>query len=149
MRTTLLGILMSMVLLVNGQEQELKLWYDAPAERWEETLPLGNGLIGMMPSGKVEEESVVLNEISMWSGSPQNANNSEAHQHLDSIQQFLFQGRNDEAEELVNQYFVCAGEGSGYGNGAEVPYGAFQNFGFLNFIRSEEHTSELQSRENL
>lgn len=134
MRTTLLGIFMSMVLLVNGQEQELKLWYDAPAERWEETLPLGNGLIGMMPSGKVEEESVVLNEISMWSGSPQNANNSEAHQHLDSIQQFLFQGRNDEAEALVNQYFVCAGEGSGYGNGAEVPYGAFQNFGFLNFI---------------
>ena len=57
----------------------------------------------MMPSGKVEEESVVLNEISMWSGSPQNANTSEAHQHLDSSQQFLFPGRNDEAEELVNQ----------------------------------------------
>lgn len=30
---------------------DLKLWYTRPAERWEETLPLGNGRLGMMPDG--------------------------------------------------------------------------------------------------
>ena len=40
------------------------LWYDEPAELWEETLPLGNGRLGMMPDGGITEEKIVLNEIS-------------------------------------------------------------------------------------
>ena len=45
------------------------LWYDEPAVQWEETLPLGNGRLGMMPDGGIGKEHIVLNEISMWSGS--------------------------------------------------------------------------------
>ena len=29
----------------------LKLWYDEPASRWEEALPLGNGRLGVMVYG--------------------------------------------------------------------------------------------------
>ena len=29
------------------------LWYDEPAAQWEETLPLGNGRLGMMPDGGI------------------------------------------------------------------------------------------------
>src|SRR5699024_825182 len=70
--------------------QEARLWYEQPAQRWEETLPLGNGLIGMMPHGGVQDESIILNEISMWSGSPEDANNYEAHKSVKKIQQLLF-----------------------------------------------------------
>jgi len=114
--------------------QDLKLRYDQPAKHWEETLPLGNGLIGMMPDGKVSDEQLVLNEISLWSGSPQDANNYDAHKSVSKIQELLFQGRNDLAEQLVNQNFVCKGAGSGGGKGALQPYGCFQNFGFMNFL---------------
>ncbi len=114
--------------------QDLTLWYDKPAQRWEEYLPLGNGQIGMMPSGGITDESIVLNEISMWSGSPEDPNNYDAYKSVGQIQRFLFEGKNDQAEALVNQNFVCKGKGSGYGNGADVPYGCFQNFGFLNFL---------------
>ncbi|MVZ66010.1 glycoside hydrolase family 95 protein [Sphingobacterium sp. DK4209] len=114
--------------------QELKLRYDKPAQQWEETLPLGNGLIGMMPDGKVTDEQLVLNEISLWSGSPQDANNYDAHHSVSRIQELLFLGQNDLAEELVNKNFVCTGAGSGGGKGAIQPYGCFQNFGFLNFL---------------
>lgn len=31
---------------------ELALRYNKPASTWEETLPLGNGRIGMMPDGE-------------------------------------------------------------------------------------------------
>lgn len=41
------------------------LWYDRPAAQWEETLPLGNGRLGMMPDGGISKEHIVLNEISM------------------------------------------------------------------------------------
>lgn len=114
--------------------QDLMLWYNKPSVKWEESLPLGNGLIGMMPNGGVKDEQLVLNEISMWSGSEQDPNNYEAHKSVGQIQQLLFAGKNDEAEKLVNKNFVCRGEGSGHGNGATVPYGCFQNFGFLNFL---------------
>ncbi|MGJ1203628.1 glycosyl hydrolase family 95 catalytic domain-containing protein [Sphingobacterium lactis] len=117
-----------------SQAQDMKLWYKEPAQQWEETLPLGNGQIGMMPDGKINDEAIVLNEISMWSGSKQDANNYEAKHSVLDIQRLLFAGKNDEAEALVNQNFVCVGEGSGEGNGANVPYGAFQNFGYLNFL---------------
>ncbi len=112
--------------------QDLTMWYDKSAKKWEESLPLGNGWIGMMPNGDVQNEQIVLNEISMWSGSPEDANNYEAYKSVESIQQLLFQGKNDEAEKLVNKNFICKGQGSAFGNGANAPYGCFQNFGFLN-----------------
>ncbi|WP_099368162.1 glycoside hydrolase family 95 protein [Sphingobacterium sp. 1.A.4] len=118
--------------------QDLRMWYNQPAQRWEETLPLGNGLIGMMPDGKVHDESIVLNEISLWSGSPQDANNYEAKNSLKEIQGLLFQGKNNLAEALVNKNFVCVGAGSGQGNGANVPYGCFQNFGWLNILHFDQ-----------
>ncbi|MCA5004998.1 glycoside hydrolase family 95 protein [Sphingobacterium bovistauri] len=130
------------LLFMSLQAQDLKLLYDKPAALWEETLPLGNGWIGMMPNGGIQEENIVLNEISMWSGSYQDANNYESYKQFSTIQQLLFQGKNDEAEKLVNQNFVCVGAGSGHGNGAKVPYGCFQNLGYLNinFLNSKKGT---------
>ncbi|HTD41793.1 MAG TPA: glycoside hydrolase N-terminal domain-containing protein, partial [Mucilaginibacter sp.] len=49
------------------QQQPLRLWYDKPAQVWEETLPLGNGRLGMMPDGGVMKENIVLNDITLWS----------------------------------------------------------------------------------
>src|SRR5882724_6972268 len=47
--------------LAFAQHKPLRLWYDKPAQRWEETLPLGNGHLGMMPDGDVANEKIVLN----------------------------------------------------------------------------------------
>lgn len=55
--------------------KEVSYYFDQPAQIWEETLPLGNGRIGMMPDGGIERENVVLNEISLWSGSKQDTDN--------------------------------------------------------------------------
>lgn len=127
-----LFVILLLLMQVKVHAQELKMWYDKPAKRWEETLPLGNGWIGMMPNGGIQEENIVLNEISMWSGSYQDANNYNAYKQVSTIQELLIQGKNDEAEKLVNANYVCIGVGSGYGNGAKVPYGCFQNLGYLN-----------------
>lgn len=114
-----------------AQPGPLKLWYDKPAGMWEETLPLGNGRLGMMPDGGVFTEKIVLNEITLWSGAPQDANNNNAHERLPHIRSLLAEGRNDEAEKLINEAFVCKGEGSGRGNGANVPFGCYQVLGDL------------------
>lgn len=111
----------------------LSYGFDSPAEIWEESLPLGNGRIGLMPDGGVETETVLLNEISMWSGSRQDTDNPNAYRSLGQIRRLLFEGRNDEAQQLMYQSFVCKGEGSGLGDGADKPYGSYQLFGNLLF----------------
>ena len=109
----------------------LSYHFDAPAEIWEETLPLGNGRLGLMPDGGVDTEKIVLNEISMWSGSKQDTDNPQAYYSLGTIRKLLFEGRNDEAQELMYNTFVCKGEGSALGQGANAPYGSYQLLGNL------------------
>lgn len=104
----------------------LRLWYNKPAAQWEETLPLGNGRLGMMPDGGVQQESIVLNDITLWSGAPQDANNYNANKKLPDIQKLLLEGKNDQAQALIDKDFICTGKGSG----AE-PYGCFQTMGRL------------------
>lgn len=110
----------------SARQKPFKLWYDKPASRWEETLPLGNGRLGMMPDGGVNKEQVVLNDITLWSGAPQDANNYEAYKNLPEIRRLILEGKNDEAQNLVNQNFVCTGKGSGGAN-----WGCFQLLGNL------------------
>ena len=85
---------------------DMTLWYDQPARLWEETLPLGNGRLGMMPDGGIYQEKVVLNEISMWSGSETDYSNPEAAKSLPEIQRLLTEGNNKEAQDVMYERFV-------------------------------------------
>ena len=114
----------------NGNQDHC-IWFDRPAAQWEETLPLGNGRLGMMPDGGIEKETLVLNDITLWSGGVEDADNPDAAQYLPEIRRLLFEGKNDLAQELVYKTFMCKGAGSGNGNGANVPYGCFQTLGHL------------------
>lgn len=71
-------------------QQNLKLWYDKPAAEWVEALPIGNGNIGAMVFGGVENELIQLNESSLWSGGPMKKNvNTQASQYLQPIREAL------------------------------------------------------------
>ena len=83
-----------------------QLYYTSPAAIWEETLPLGNGRLGMMPDGGILREHIVLNEISLWSGMEADYSNPDASKSLPAIRQLLFEGKNREAQELMYSSFV-------------------------------------------
>lgn len=75
----------------NFAQQNLKLWYDKPAEKWVEALPLGNGQIGAMVFGGVEKELIQLNESSLWSGGPVKKNvNPDANKNLEPLREALY-----------------------------------------------------------
>src|SRR5579863_3548378 len=105
---------------------ETTIWFDAPANDFTSSSPMGNGRLGAMMFGGVDEERIVLNESSMWSGSSQDADRPDAYKALPEIRKLLLQGRNTEAEALVNANFTCQGPGSG---GAQ--YGCYQVLGNL------------------
>ena len=141
-----LAVMTVMLPSCHEAKPERQAWvmrYDAPATVWEETLPLGNGHLGMMPDGGVEKETLVLNDISLWSGSPSDDSNPLARQSLPEIQELLKQGKNYEAQQLMYETFVCGGEGSGHGNGAKVPFGCYQTLGEMEIERGN---AELEVR---
>ena len=70
-------------------QYEHTLKYDRPAYAWEARLPLGNGRLGMLPDGDIHSESVILNEISLWSGCEYDYSNPDAAKSLPLIRQLL------------------------------------------------------------
>lgn len=102
------------------------LHYTSAAAQWEETLPVGNGRLGMMPYGNPRHEHVVLNEISMWSGSRACYDNPDASRSLPEIQRLLLEGRNEEAQQLMYDSFVPHKPTDG------GTYGSYQMLALLN-----------------
>ena len=131
LKFTILKFILLLSIITHAQDKALSLWYDKPADQWEQTLPLGNGRLGMTPDSGIKTEKIVLNDITLWSGSPQDANNYEASKYLPEIRQLLSQGKNKEAEALIDKNFVCKGPGSGSGDGANVQFGCYQVLGCL------------------
>ena len=83
-----------------------RLWYDAPAGRWLEALPLGNGQMAAMVFGGIADEAIQLNESTFWSGSPHDNNSKTSLEHLDEVRQLIYAGREEEAEALINKEFI-------------------------------------------
>ena len=52
----------------------LKLWYDRPAEFFEESMPLGNGKLGALVYGGTTDNMIVTNDITLWTGMPKDRN---------------------------------------------------------------------------
>ena len=65
---------------VHASGQHL-LWYDRPAQNWNEALPIGNGRLGAMVYGNVAADRLQLNEETIWAGQPNNNANPEAYSH--------------------------------------------------------------------
>jgi len=126
----------------------LSLWYRQPASQWVDALPLGNGHLGAMVFGggpidpasaadgpvptTAANETLVLNDDTLWSGKPVDGNNPDAPKYLTAIRKAVLadqdysladqlcqkmQGRFAEAFQVVGSLhldFEHIGEISGY-----------------------------------
>jgi alpha-L-fucosidase 2 len=73
-------------------DPNLRLWYNKPASIWEEALPLGNGKTGAMVFGGVVTERYQLNDITLWSGYPEDENNPDGPEILEKTREAVFKG---------------------------------------------------------
>jgi alpha-L-fucosidase 2 len=92
----------------NTSAQDIVLWYDKPAARWADALPIGNGRLGAMvfgggADGTPAKEFLQINEDTLWSGKPQDGNNREASRYLPAIRKAVIeQGDYHEADRLCH-----------------------------------------------
>jgi hypothetical protein len=78
---------------------EMVLWYRQPGENWLEAMPIGNGIIGAMVFGGIQQERIAPNECTFWSGRPHDYNDPEAIKYFPQIRDLVFAGEFQEAEK--------------------------------------------------
>ncbi|MFB9110339.1 glycoside hydrolase N-terminal domain-containing protein [Flavobacterium gyeonganense] len=108
MKRFLIHFLFFLVISSFAQEKSaLKLWYDNPSGKlWENALPIGNGFQAAMVYGNVEKEIFQLNEVTVWTGSPNRNDNPNAKAALNDIRNLIFQGEYQKAEKLINENII-------------------------------------------
>ena len=98
-------VLLSLVCSLPLAAQDYKLWYDKPASRWLEALPIGNSQLGAMIYGGTDTEEIQLNEETFWSGSPHDNDSPAAKEHLQEVRDSIFAGKEEAAHKIIDQYF--------------------------------------------
>ena len=69
----------------------MRLWYDRPAQYFEESMPIGNGKLGALIYGGTDDNIIYLNDITLWTGKPvDNSMDKEAHLWIPKIREALF-----------------------------------------------------------
>lgn len=82
------------------------IWYEHPADKWENAFPVGNGRLGAMVFGKTDEERIQLNEETYWSGGPYDQTRKGGKEHLAEIQKLIFEGDYLKAHYLFGRYLM-------------------------------------------
>jgi alpha-L-fucosidase 2 len=127
-------------------------WYRQPAGKWIEALPVGNGRLGAMIFGYVDEERVQFNDDTLWTGQPHEYQHEGAVKFLPQIRQLLQEMRQFEAEGKQKEARAKQKEAEGIA-GKEfmsIPLGqkTYQPFGDLR-IKFPGHTAAADYRREL
>lgn len=110
-----------------ASDSALTLWYNRPAQKWVEALPIGNGRLGGMVYGGITNEHLQFNEDTLWTGRPHEYQHEGAVKYLGTLRQLLFEGKQREAEDLAMREFM----------GVPLYQKAYQPFGDLHLLFPE------------
>ena len=83
---------------------DVKLLYLKPADNWTAGLPIGNGILGAMVLGGIEQERIALNHCRLWREMKlQNLENPKVAHNLPRIRELFFEDKIKEANDLANE----------------------------------------------
>ncbi|HOM60658.1 MAG TPA: glycoside hydrolase family 95 protein [Anaerohalosphaeraceae bacterium] len=90
------------------------LWYSAPAKKWTEALPVGNGRLGAMVFGGTLEERIQLNEDTIWAGPPVPQAEPGFQEAMNQARGLWFEGQYAQAEKMIQRVMGKAIEPRSY-----------------------------------
>ena len=91
---------------------KLKLWYNSPATAWICALPLGNGSLGAMVYGDPFNETIQVNEETIWSAGSDKSVNPKAKEMIANVRKYILEGDLKQADELARQAYTGNNQGS-------------------------------------
>lgn len=105
-KTGVFVLMVCSAVIFADSRQDLSLWYQQPARRWTEALPVGNGRLGAMVFGGVQTERIQLNIDSLWAGPPVPQPPEGAYEALLEARSLLFQDKYAQAESVIARRFL-------------------------------------------
>lgn len=115
-------------------------WYNTPAKKWDEALPVGNGRLGAMVFGRSGEERIQLNEETYWSGGPYSTVVKGGYKVLPEIQKLVFEEKYLAAHNLFGRHLM----------GYPVEQQKYQSLANLHlFFKNQDSTTEYKRWLNL
>ena len=117
------------IFAVEPPTEPMSVWFTAPAKTYHESSVLGNGRLGAMDFGGVDECRIVLNESSLWSGGPYDANRPDAYKCLPEAREKLFSGDLAATQALLKTNFQYPEGVKGWWD--ENQFGCYQILGDL------------------
>jgi alpha-L-fucosidase 2 len=116
----LVGLVLPVIATALGTDQHpvpsaLALWYREPAKEWTQALPVGNGHLGAMVFGGVEQERIQLNEHTLWSGHRAVIDSAQTLEYLPKVRQLLFEGKLSEADAMASESLMVRDTPDSYG----------------------------------
>ena len=89
---------------VSSIQAPMRLWYENPANHFEEALLLGNGMQGATVFGGISIDKIYLNDLTLWSGEPVNANmNPQAYKYLPDVRKALKENNYKKADQIIKK----------------------------------------------
>lgn len=83
---------------------DVKLLYLKPADNWTEGLPIGNGTLGAMVLGGIEQERIAFNHCRLWlENKLKDIENPKVAHNLPLIRKKFFEDKIKEANDLANE----------------------------------------------
>jgi alpha-L-fucosidase 2 len=113
---------------------EMNWWYEKPAAKYWEGLPIGTGRFATMVGGKIAHEDLVFNDETLWSGGPYNPNNPDGPKITDSVRKFV----------LAKDY-VSATKTALHLNSTPMSVQHYQPMGILNIAFDNQNEKNVQN----
>src|SRR5665647_1868402 len=89
------------------KQDEMCWWYNKPASKFWEGLPIGTGRFAGMVLGKISDEVISFNDETLWTGGPYNPNNPDGPEITKNIREFVLDkdwaAANNEAKKLSSR----------------------------------------------
>ena len=73
------------------KQDEMCWWYDKPATKYWEGLPIGTGRFAGMVSGKISDEVIPFNDETLWTGGPYDPNNPDGPEIVKTIRKYALE----------------------------------------------------------
>ena len=97
----LLALLLFSCSIKAQSQHPMHLWYDRPADYYEESLPIGNGKMGASIYGGISDNTIFLNDLTFWTGQPVDSLlDAGASRWIPSIRKALFEEDYAKADSL-------------------------------------------------
>ena len=81
----------------DGDFSNMKVWFNKPGEKRNETAALGNGRLGALVFGGVKKEKLHLSEETLWAGTPNSRDKVGAYKKFPDLWRMLDEEKFNEA----------------------------------------------------